>query len=58
MSAPDRSSARDRGECERAEHGTESENNITVVGDDRDKHFVPTRPWYDALFRYPSTLAW
>ena len=58
MSARDRNLARDRGGSERAEHRTESQDNITVVGDDGNKHFTPTRPWYDALFRYPSTLAW
>ena len=44
--------------CERAEHGTESQDNPTLLADDGDRHFAPTRRWYDALFRYPSTLAW
>jgi hypothetical protein len=43
---------------ERAESETESQDNLTFLADDGDKYFAPTRPWYDALFRYPSTLAW
>jgi hypothetical protein len=58
MSAPDVNSAKDRSGSERAEHGTESQDNPTIPADDRDRHFAPRRRWYDALFRYPSTLAW
>ena len=43
---------------ERAEYETECQDNFTLLADDGDKHFAPTRRWYDALFRYPSTLAW
>jgi hypothetical protein len=43
---------------ERAEDESENQANLTTLADDGEEHFAPTRPWYDALFRYPSTLAW
>jgi len=44
--------------CERVEHRTESKDSPTLPANDAAKRLAPTRPWYDALFRYPSTLAW
>ena len=40
---------------ERAE--TDSSDQPIFLADDGE-HFGSTRRWYDALFRYPSTLAW
>jgi hypothetical protein len=42
---------------ERAELETDSQEHPIVLADDGE-HFGSTRRWYDALFRYPSTLAW
>jgi hypothetical protein len=42
---------------ERAELENHSQEHPLFLADD-DEHFGSTRRWYDALFRYPSTLAW
>ena len=33
----------------RAEAETKSEENLTLLADDGDEHFAPTRRWYDSL---------
>jgi hypothetical protein len=43
---------------ERAELETDSQEHPFILADDADEHFAPIRPWYEALLRYPGTLAW
>ena len=43
---------------ERAELETDSEEHPIFLADDGDSHFAPASRWYEALFRYPSTLVW
>jgi hypothetical protein len=41
---------------ERAE--TEGDQDVAFLSDDGAEHLRSTRPWYDALLRYPSTLVY
>ena len=42
---------------ERAELENHSQEHPLFLAEDGE-HFGSARRWYDALFRYPSTLAW
>ena len=43
---------------ERAELGTDSEEHPIFLADDGERHSQSTRPWYDALLRWPMALVW